>query len=125
MLEQYSESMIKDWLNKFLLDLKVSPLPMPPAWTFKPSADASIVIGGGLLLVKWREPQSDDRLKATFSYDDKGVSPFVSLVFDRDNVLQELEVWRGDGAALAHVPAVSDLEVPVALRGRAEGKISE
>ena len=117
--------MIKDWLDKFLLDLKASPLPMPQAWTYKPSGGAIIDIGESLLLVRWRESQREDRLKATFSYDDKGGSPLISLVFDRDNILQELEVWRGDGAVLAHVPAVSDLEVPVELRGKAEGQIGE
>ena len=125
MLVQYSPSMIKEWLDKLLLDLRDSSLPMPEAWTYQPSVGVIVDIGESFLLVRWRESQPDDRLKATFSYDDKGFSPLISLVFDRDNVLQELEVWRGDGAALVHVPAVSDLEIPVEILRKVEGKIGE
>jgi hypothetical protein len=121
MLEQYSLLMIRDWLKSLLADLAISSLPMPEEWSHESSDNVQVERSPGLLWFSWRAPNADDRLKATFSYTDKGGSPLVSLVFDRNNVLQGLEVWRGDGQPLVRVPTISDFEIPIELRNGVPG----
>jgi hypothetical protein len=116
MLERYSQSTIKEWAGRLLADLKDGDLPMPDGWQYSPLEDVAISISPGMLVIQWRTPEKEDRLKATFSYDDDGGSPLVSLIFDTHNVLQELEVWRGDGQSLAYAPTAADLEIPIELK---------
>lgn len=108
--------MIESWIDEFLKGIEQSSLPMPISWTSRPASDARIDESLGMVLIRWRNPEAGDRLKATFSYQDEGGSPLVSLVFDRSNVLQEIEIWRGDNEPLVHVPIASNLEVPQEIR---------
>lgn len=109
MLERYSPVEIKVWLERFLGDLLSSSLPMPNCWRTYSSATIEIESRLGTLVIRWREPKVSDRLKATFVYLDGEIEPFVSFVFDTENYLQELEIWRGDGKSLDRVPEVSCL----------------
>ena len=110
MLEQYSPSMIKKWANQFLNDLKNSSFPMPDNWLFRSIDHAHVDTSIGFILIKWKKPQVNDRLKASFSYvDEDGISPFISMVFDSKNCLQEMEIWRGDNKNLVNLPMARDV----------------
>lgn len=67
----------------------------------------------GIYLLTWSQPEAGDRLKLRYAFRDSDeVAVVVSLVFSKENVITEVELSRGDGKSVQHIPALADLFTP-------------
>ena len=67
----------------------------------------------GSIIWRWGALEDSDRLKLNYIYYDyDGASVSFSLMFDKNNSIKEIELWRGDHALISHIPEYNELIIP-------------
>ena len=65
----------------------------------------------GYLIWRWGEMESHERVVLTATYrDEDGTGIILTILVGAGGELKEVELWRGDGAAIARLPTVGELE---------------
>jgi hypothetical protein len=70
-------------------------------------------IQAGMILLTNGPREEGDKLKHTYAYKDSdGVTVLISVVVSEDNIVKEIELWRGDGKNILKIADPSDFFIP-------------
>src|SRR5262245_60978489 len=100
-----------DAIEPLLAALANVPLIREKALEFPPAAKARFQeVSSGWLTWVWSDRHAAERLKATLGYHDAdGQIVIISIVVGIQNVVTEIELWRGDDQPLQSVPQQIDI----------------